>query len=312
MALSIRWVTKLSSAYDSPPLTEYALLVLLALLWGVSYSLIKIALVSFPPVTLMAIRVSIAAVILTIVVLRAGHQFPSDLNTWRALLLQAFFNSIGAWTVLAWGQQYVDSGLAGVLNSTSPVFVFFMTLLWTRHESIDIAKFFGAMLGMVGVILLMGVDTLYGLGREGLAQFAILLGALLYACAAVYGKRFKDLSPATSAAGTMIWASLCLIPIACILDRPWQLTIEYPALLAALILSVFSTAGALLIYFRLVKTIGSMGVASQSYLRSAVAICVGILLLGESLSWSLASGICAVIVGMFFINGGLTAFQKRV
>ena len=237
--------------------------------------------------------------------------FQQTKKTWAALLVQAFFNSIGAWTVLAWGQQFVDSGLARVLNSTSPVFVFFMTLLWTRHESVDIAKFVGAMLGLAGVILLMGVDALEGLGREVLAQLAILLSALLYACAAVYGRRFAALPSAISAAGTMIWASIWLIPIACFIDQPWRLHIEHSALLAALALSVFSTAGALLIYFRLVKTIGSIGVASQSYLRSAVAVLVGIAVLGESFSWSLACGVIAVLTGMYFLNGGLMAFRKR-
>jgi len=291
---------------------EYTLLFLLALLWGGSYSLIKIALGSFPPMTLMALRVTIAALILSAIALQQGHSFPTDQKTWAALLVQAFFNSIGAWTVLAWGQQFVDSGLAGVLNSTSPVFVFFMTLLWARHESVDIAKFFGAMLGLVGVILLMGVDVLAGLGQEVLAQLAILLGALLYACAAIYGRRFATLPPAISAASTMIWASIWLIPIACFLDQPWLFHIEQPALLAALALSVFSTAGALLIYFRLVKTIGSIGVASQSYLRSAIAVLVGIAVLGEPVSWSLASGVIAVLTGMYFLNGGLMAFRKRV
>ncbi len=310
--LSICWTTKTNCASTSPPLFEYALLILLALLWGASYSLIKIALVSFPPLTLMAIRVSIAAVLLTIMAKHAGHCFPTSQKTWAALLVQSFFNSIGAWTVLAWGQQYVDSGLAGVLNSTSPIFVVLLTLLWTRHESIGMVKLLGAVLGMTGVILLVGIDVLSNLGRQVIPQLAVLLGALFYGCAAIYGRQFKNLPASITAATTMIWASVWLVPIALLVEKPWEFQIETTALLAALALSVFSTAGALLLYFRLISTIGSIGVASQSYLRSAIAMLIGIFMLGESFTWSLGFGVIVIIIGMFLINSGSMVFREKI
>ena len=129
---------------------ELALLGLLASLWGSSYLLIKIAVATIPPITLIAMRVSFAAVFLLMVMWYQGARFPRDWSTWRKLLIQAFFNSIASWTVLAWGQQYVDSGLAGVLNSTSPIFVFFITMLFTRHEAVTGWKLAGALLGVIG------------------------------------------------------------------------------------------------------------------------------------------------------------------
>ena len=170
--------------------TELLLLALLALLWGSSYLFIKIAVAEIPPVTLIALRVLGAAIFLLLVMGARSASLPRDPHTWRMLLLQAVFNSIGAWTVLAWGQQYVDSGLASVLNSTSPIFVFFITALVTRHELLGGRKLAGAILGVFGVAMIVGTDTLRGLGDQMAGQIACLIGAALYAGAAIYGKRF--------------------------------------------------------------------------------------------------------------------------
>lgn len=118
----------------SGPTVELALLGLLAGLWGSSGLLIKVAVETITPISLIAGRVTIAALFLVVVVRRTGERLPRDVRIWRILLVQAVFKSICAWTALAWGQQYVDSGLASVLNSTSPIFVFLITVLVTRHE----------------------------------------------------------------------------------------------------------------------------------------------------------------------------------
>lgn len=284
------------------PLRDLVLLGVLALLWGSSYLFIKIAVETIPPVTLIAVRVTIAAVILTMIAHWRGATFPRDGKTWKMLLVQAFCNSIGAWTLLAWAQQYVDSALAGVLNSTSPIFVFFFTLLVTRHEALNGWKLAGALLGLCGVVLIVGLDTLGGLGQNVLAQGAILLSAMLYAGAAIYGKRFGHLAPTITAAGTMIWGAICLVPLSLIIDQPWTLEPSARSLAAALALTLLSNVCALLIYFRVVKTLGSMGVASQSYLRAGVSVLLGVVLLGETLTLGSATGLAAIILGVIAIN----------
>ncbi len=283
-------------------LVEYMLFGCLALLWGSSYLLIKVALVSIPPITLIAIRVSIAALFLLIVLWSRGERLPVDQLTWRKLFYQALLNSIGAWTVLAWGQQYVDSGLAGVLNSTAPIFVVIITATWTRHESVLGHKIAGAILGLCGVVLILGVDVLQGLGRELAGQLAVLLGAMLYAGAAIYGKQFTALSPVVTAAGTMVWATLVLIPLSLIFEQPWILSPSLTSLTAAVILAVFCTGFALIIYFRLVKTLGSLGVASQAYLRAGVSVLLGVFVLGEQMSWVIGIGLVTTLVGVAMIN----------
>jgi drug/metabolite transporter (DMT)-like permease len=281
---------------------ELALLALLAVLWGSSYLLIKIAVATIPPITLIAMRVSIAAVFLLMVMRYQGARFPRDWTTWRMLLVQSFFNSIASWTVLAWGQQHVDSGLAGVLNSTSPIFVFFITLLYTRHEAVTAWKFAGAMMGLFGVVSIVGLEALRGIGQQIAGQFAILLGALLYACAAIYGKRFSAIPPAVSAAGTMIWATVCLGSLSLIVDRPWTLNPSTSSVIATFVLGFFCTGVALLVYFRLVRTLGSMGVASQSYLRGGVSVLLGIFVLGEQITQAIGFGLTAIILGVALIN----------
>jgi drug/metabolite transporter (DMT)-like permease len=281
---------------------ELALLALLALLWGGSYPLIKIAVADIPPITLIAMRVSVAASVLLAVTLLGKATLPKDWRTWRMLFIQAVLNSIGAWTVLAWGQQYLDSGRAGVLKSTSPLFVFAIGLAVMRQERVTAWKLVGSLLGLCGVILLFGLDALRGLGANALAQIAVLLGAALYAGAAIYGRKFSHLPPSVTATGTMLWATLTLAPLSLILDTPWRLSPSMSALLAAGALGVFCTAFALLLYFRLVRTIGSMGVASQSYLRAGVSVMLGIVFLGESLTPTVALGLLLIIAGVAAIN----------
>lgn len=282
--------------------TELPLLALLAVLWGSSYPFIKVAVTEIPPVTLIALRVVGAALFLIIVLGVRAERLPRDGRTWRMLLIQAFLNSIGAWTVLAWGQQFVASGLAGVLNSTSPIFVFLMTALFTRHEPFGVRRLAGASLGLLGVVLIIGVDALRGLGDQVAGQLACLSGAALYAGAAIYGNRFGHINPLASAAGTMVWASAILVPLALVLDRPWTLEPSLAALAATGVLSVFCTGVALLIYFRLVRTLGSMGVASQSYLRAGVAVVLGVAFFGETFTIPVVTGLAAAVAGVALIN----------
>lgn len=281
---------------------EIGLLAVLALLWGSSYLFIKIALTDIPPITLIAIRVGIASLFLFAVMFWRGERFPRDGKVIGTLLIQSVFNSLGAWTILAWGQQHVESGLASVLNSTSPVFVFLFTALLTRHERVDRFRLVGACLGVAGVVLIVGPGVIIGLRQHVGGQLAVLAGAILYAGAAIYGKRFNALPATVTAAATMIWASTFLIPASLVLDRPWTLTPSTSAILATLALSVFCTAIALLIYFRLLRTLGSMGVASQSYLRAGIGVVLGALLLGESISSPVLAGILCTLVGVAMIN----------
>ena len=280
---------------------EYALLGLLAALWGSSYLLIAVAVQTIAPVTLVAIRVSLAAAVLALIARLGGHRLPADRGTWAQLTLQAFLNSYGAWTLLAWGQRHVESGLAGVLNSTAPIFVILISVAVLRR-AMPWRRVAGALTGLAGVVLIMGPEVLGGLGQQVLAQGAVLAGAVLYACAALYGQRFAHLAPVVTAAATMLVASFVLIPAALIFEQPWTMAPSALSLAAAFGLGLFCTALALMLYFRLVVTLGPVGVASQAYLRAGVAVVLGIVFLGESFSVLVALGIALALVGVVAIN----------
>jgi drug/metabolite transporter (DMT)-like permease len=288
--------------HEASPSGELVLLGLLALLWGSSYLLVKIALVTIPPITLIAVRVSIAALFLAVFVVCQRARWPRDWTTWRRLLVQAFFNSIAAWTLLAWGQQRVDSGLAGVLNSTSPLFVLLFTWLVTRHEVVTTRKLCGALLGLAGIGLIVGLQALHGLGTQIAAQLAVLGSAALYACAAIHGRRFSAIPPAVTAAATMLWAAVFVVPLSLVVERPWTLEPSARSIAAAAALGILCTGVALLVYFRLVRTVGSLGVASQSYLRAGVSVLLGAVVLGEELVPATALGLLAIVLGVMMIN----------
>lgn len=284
---------------------ELALLAVLAGLWGSSYLLIKVALATIPPVTLMAIRVTLAALFLLLIMRIQNEKLPTDRRTWRDLFVQSLLNSSVAWLVLAWGAQYVPSGMAGVLNSTSPLFVFLLTAFSSTAASSaskSALKFTGVVLGFLGVLLVVGVDSLREFGQQTLAQAAVLFGAFLYACAALNGKRLAHLSPLVTATGTMLWAALSLVPLSLLLEQPWTLAPSTRSLSAAVTLAIMCTGIALIIYFRLMHTLGAMGVASQSYLRAGVSVLLGLIVLGEQLSATVLIGLTVTIVGVALIN----------
>ncbi|MDF1791406.1 MAG: DMT family transporter [Thalassobaculaceae bacterium] len=287
---------------SAPPALELGLLACLALLWGGSYPLLKIAVAEIPPITLIAARVSVAAAILLAIAAAQGERLPTGRAIWGRLFLQAFLNSYGAWTLLAWGQRQIESALGAVLNSTSPLFVFLITALVTRHEATGGLRLLGAALGLGGVVLIVGADALNGLGDQVAAQIAVLVSAGLYAGAALHGRRFSHLPPVVTAAGTMLCAAAVLIPASILLDRPWELAPSWRALGSALVLGIACTGIALLLYFRLVRTLGSLGVASQSYLRAGVGVLLGVLVLGETLTPTVIVGVVAAIAGVVAIN----------
>lgn len=284
------------------PSVEYALLLLLALLWGSSYMFVKIGVETIPPLTLITLRVGIAAIMLVGIVIWRKEKVPTDPATLLQLLLQAFLNSFGAWTIVAWGQQYVESSLATVLNSTSPLFVFLITFFFTRHESTNVLKLIGAGLGITGVVLIVGTDALQGLGQQVGAQLAILFAAFMYGCAAIYGKRFSHLSPTVIAATAMVLATCAMIPLSLAFDRPWTIVPSAKSVMAAVALGILCTGVALMLYFRLLRTLGSMGVASQGYLRVGVGVLLGIFILDETITPVIAAGIAAAVIGVILIN----------
>lgn len=280
------------------PTRELALLLVLATLWGASYTFIRIGVETIPPITFIACRTLIAGAILVAILYGRGLNMPRDAATWRRFLFQAGLNSVVPFTLIAWAERSVDAGLAAILNSTSPIFAFLLTAVVTRHEQVSTRKLFGVSAGLFGVCLIVGVQSLGGLGQTLSGQLAILAATICYAGAAIVGKTFKALDPMLPAAGSLICGAAILIPASLILDRPWALRPSAGSIFALLGLSVFSTALAFVIYFRLVRTLGSVGATAQAYLRAPIGVAIGAVFLGETLAPTAWIGLACVIAGV--------------
>ena len=280
------------------PITELLLLALLATLWGASYTFIKIGVATIPPVTLIAARTLIAAIILVLVLRLRGLGLPHDRASWQRFAIQASINSVLPFTLIAWAERTVDAGLAAILNSTTPIFTFLITIAITRHEPATLRKFFGVIAGMAGICLIIGVEALSGLGRELMAQLSIILATVSYAGAAIFGRNFKDLDPMMPAAGSMVCGAAMLIPLSLLIDRPWGLAPSTSSLMALLALAAFSTALAFCIFFRLVRTLGSVGTTAQAYLRVPIGVAIGAYFLSESLGDTAWIGLICVVAGV--------------
>lgn len=228
---------------------EFFLLLVLATLWGSSYSFIKIGVETIPPITLIAARTLIAGGILLAVLRHRRVRLPRDRATWRRFFVQACLNSVVPFTLIAWAEQSVDAGLAVILNSATPIFTFLLAVLITHHEHVTLRRLFGVMAGLAGICLVIGVEALSGLGENLTAQLAIILATICYAGAAIFSKNFKGLDPAVPAAGSLISGAVILLPMSLVVDRPWEIDPSAASMLALLALSAFSTALAFVIYF---------------------------------------------------------------
>ncbi|MBQ8104845.1 MULTISPECIES: EamA family transporter [unclassified Afipia] len=288
-------------AIETPPArtaVNLALLVLLATLWGAAYTLVKIGVETIPPLTFISGRTLIAGGILLAIMALRGIALPRDPAVWKRFMIQACLNSVVPFTLIAYAETHVGAGLATILGSNAPIFAFLLALLFVRHERPTLRQSFGVAAGLAGICLVVGVDALNGLGQDVLAQLALVLSAVMFGAAALFGRNFNGLDPMVPAAGSMICGAVMLTPLSLIIDRPWTLTPSVTSIAALIALAVFSTALAFVIYFRLIQTLGSVGTTAQAYLRVPLGVGLGVVVLGETLSPTVWIGLVCVVVGI--------------
>ena len=285
---------------------EWAMLVTLSVLWGGSFFFAEIALESLPPLTIVTLRVGLAAITLWLVVLALKLPIPNSPPIWIAFLTMGLLNNVLPFSLIVWGQSQISSGLAAILNATAPLFGVIVAGILLRDESATPLKITGVVIGFAGVIVMMDLSSIAT--SSLLAQLAILAAALSYACASVYGRRFKatGLNPILVAAGQVTGSTLLLLPIALWVDGndPYA---NVPAQVWAAIISlaVFSTAAAYILYFKLLASAGATNILLVTLLVPVSAILLGWLFLEESLQ-------TPHIIGMVMIALGLSAIDGRL
>ncbi|RYE33693.1 MAG: EamA/RhaT family transporter [Hyphomicrobiales bacterium] len=286
---------------------ELALLLVLAGLWGGSYTFIKLGVETIPPLTLIAARTLIAGLVLLAVIRWRGLRLPRDLATWRQFLIQACLNSVVPFTLIAWAERSVDAGLATILSSTSPIFVVLLSCLSASAERLPGLRLAGIAAGLAGTVLIVGTQAISGFGEHLWAQLALVAASICYGGAALFGRSFKGLDPIMPAAGSLLCGAVVLAPLSLTLDRPWTLAPSAQSIQALVALSLVSTALAFVIYFRLIARLGSVATTSVAYLRVPTGVLIGMVFLGEALVPTAWAGLGLVILGVMAMTLPLRA-----
>ncbi len=282
---------------------EWLQLFLLSLLWGGSFFCVAIAVTELPPLTVALARVGLAAAVMVAVVYIAGDRLPVRLSDWTLLAAMGLLNNAIPFTAISWAQVHIDSGLASILNATTPFFTVLLAHLLTRDERMTPAKLFGVLIGLAGVVALIGPAALDGLGVDGLAQGAILIGAMSYALAGIHGKRLKHLSSPVAAAGMLVASTVILFPVTLVIDPPLTATPSARAVAAIIVLAVFSTGLAYILYFRILRAAGATNVLLVTFLVPVSALTLGILILDETLTLPAMLGMALIFIGLGAVDG---------
>lgn len=287
-------------------LMEWGLLALLSIVWGGSFFFIEIAVAELPPFTIVASRLILAALALHVFIRLTGRRMPGDPKIWGAFAAMGVMNNAIPFSLLVFGQTQIASGLASILNATTPLFTIAAAHFLTDDERLTPNRVLGALLGLVGVAVLIGGDALGGLGTNIWAQIACLGAALSYALAGIYGRRFRrmEVRPMATATGQVTMSSLILLPLVLIVDQPWTLGAPSAGVLAALLaLGLVSTALAYIAYFRVLATAGATNLVLVTLMVPVTAILLGVTFLGEALAANHLAGLALIGMGLAVIDG---------
>jgi drug/metabolite transporter (DMT)-like permease len=293
--------------------TDWLLLVILSILWGGSFFFAKIAVLELPPLTVALGRVAIAAAVLIVLARATGVALPATFAAWKPYAAMGLMNNVLPFALLFWGQTHIPSGLAAILNATTPLFTVLVAHMATVDEKLTGARLFGLAAGLCGVVVMIGPDFLRELGTNVLAQLACLAAAISYAFAGVYGRRFRGEPALRVATGQLTASTIILTPLVMLIDRPRMLPLPSANAIAALVaLATLSTALGYLIYFRLLARAGATNVLLVTFLIPVSAILLGTLVLGEQLAARHIVGMIAIALGLAAIDGRPMQWAYRV
>jgi len=289
---------------------EWLLLLALSVLWGGPFFFYKVLLSApLPPLTIVFGRVGIAALALNALVRLSGYAMPPSPRRWGAFLAMGALNNLIPFTLIVWAETQITGGLASILNATTPLFTVALAHVLTADERITANRAGGILLGVAGVAVMIGPEAFSGLGLHVLAQFGVLVAAVSYACAGIFGRRFKGTPPLVTAAGQVTGTALMTLPIVLIVDRPWALPVPTPGTWATLVaFAVLSTALAYVIYFRLLASAGATNLLLVTILMPVSSLLLGTTVLGERLDARDVIGMALIGIGLAAIDGRALAF----
>ena len=278
---------------------DWGLLLLLALLWGCSFLLMAISLESIPVLTTAFSRLALAGVLLSIFVALKKESITVDRQFLVEISLLGLLRAALPVALILWAQTRIESGVAGILNSTSALFTLLVAHALTDNEKITPNKLTGVILGMSGVALIMGANAIKGLGSEVTGQLAMLGATLSYGFANVYGRRFSSRSPAVSAAGMLLAGAVWILPLAAFSDWPIVQAPTPRSLIALVTLAALSTACAFVVWFKLIHSAGPTNTVLVTFLIPPIALFLGVVFLNESPEYSDFAGLLFIALGLW-------------
>lgn len=287
-------------------LQDWALLFLLSVLWGGSFFFVAVAVEELPPLTVVALRTGLAALALIVILRVQGEAWPFAKGAIAAFFVMGLLNNLLPFSLLFWAQTMIPSGLASILNATTPIFSIIVAHFLLADERMATNKAIGILFGFLGVVVLLGGDLLNGASIASLGMLACLGAALAYGFAGVYGRRFKtmELTATQVAFGQVVATTIMMVPIISIIDRPWTLLPpSVPVVASVLALAIVSTALAYVIFFRILASAGAVNVALVTLLVPVSAILLGTLILGEELAARHYAGMGLIGIGLLAIDG---------
>jgi len=281
---------------------QWALLGLLAMLWGGAFFLSKVALGELPPFTVVLVRFGVAAAAMLAVVRLTGQRMPRSLRVWAGFALLGLLNSFLPFSLIAWGQVHITSGLASILNAATPLFTALVAHA-LGQERLTAHRVVGVLLGLGGVAVLIGPGALQQMGVHTWSELAIVGAAVSYALAGTYGRRFRAMPAVVPVAGMLTTAALMALPIALVLDRPWTARPSLPVWGALLALALLTTALGFWLYFRLLSSAGATNVMLVTLLIPVTALLLGSLVLDEPVTTTAFAGMALIGAGLLAIDG---------
>ena len=285
---------------------EWAILLFLAVIWGGAFLFIGIAVRHVEPLTYVWLRLTIAAGAMWLFLKLRGGKLGLPREVWGSILLLALLNNALPFTLFGWGQTHIASGLASILNATTPIWGVLVAHLFTQDERMSPRKVAGVLLGFGGVATMIGPTLLADVGTDALAQLACIMASLSYAIAAVWARRFRrmGLSPLSVTTGQLSAGALIMLPMAIFIDQPWTQPLPPLSAWAAIAaLAVFCTALGYVLYFRLIDSAGATNALLVTLLVPPFAILFGSLFLDEVLAPQDFAGLALIALGLAAIDG---------
>ncbi len=285
---------------------EWLMLFALSIAWGGSFFFVGAVVHVLPSFTIAVLRVGLAALAFHALLLALGKRFPHNLEILRAFAVMGFLNNAVPFSLIVWGQSQIPSGLASILNATTPLFAVIAAHVLTDTEKLSKARFAGVVIGFAGVAVLFLPALVQSRPGSVVAQIAVLAAAFSYAIAGIYGRRFRrmGLDPIVTATGQVTASTLILLPVALIAEKPWTLSMPSADVWLAIAgLVLISTVIGYLLYFRILETAGATNLMLVTFLIPVSAILLGWLFLNERLRPEHLAGMVLIGCALAVIDG---------